>query len=159
MEIVYATNKEVNICNKLKSEAEQSFYTQEFLGESVVFKPWGYEYMHYEAEDKSSGSWFLHIKPNDGTSLHCHSHKTTVFHIVSGSIEMQFLDKPSKILKEGDTITLKAKVFHATVAREEGACLIEIESPSDKNDAIRYKDLRGRVGKRYDNKCSVMKYK
>ena len=49
---------------------------------TIVNKPWGYEYLAYENEDV--GLWFLNIKKNHQTSMHCHPKKTTGLVLLDG---------------------------------------------------------------------------
>ena len=42
---------------------------------TIVKKPWGYEYLVYENDEV--GLWFLYIAKDQQTSMHCHPNKTT----------------------------------------------------------------------------------
>jgi mannose-6-phosphate isomerase-like protein (cupin superfamily) len=124
--------------------------------ETVVAKPWGYEYLALEAEDSSICAWVLHMKNNGtGTSLHCHHHKKTFIHVLSGSIWVDTLTKHFT-LKAGESMWIDAATFHAMGALVNDTILTEIESPSYKPDAIRYKDKWGREYQEYESQCELI---
>ena len=56
----------------------------------IVDKPWGYEYLAYENEHV--GLWFLHIKKDHQTSLHCHPKKDTGLIVLDGAVDVSFLN-------------------------------------------------------------------
>lgn len=157
MRLVKATWKELRLCQILKSEIKPSRLANHDFTNTVMVKPWGIEYMNYEAEDKSCCSWFLHILPDQRTSMHCHATKWTFIHVIDGSIILRLLGRRPIHMKAGDSVILDKRVFHAMVANEEGVRLLEIESPSYKPDAIRYMDIMDRVGEPYESKCLVIK--
>jgi mannose-6-phosphate isomerase-like protein (cupin superfamily) len=154
--LIKATPKEIDICRLLQKKIEPSKLVQADFTNITMIKPWGMEYMNYEAEDKSCCSWFLHIKPNLGTSIHCHATKTTYIHVIDGSIVLRLLDRKPVIMKSGDSLLLEKKVFHSMTAQGEGARLLEMEAPSFKPDAIRFKDGLNRVGKNYEYKSKIL---
>ena len=56
---------------------------------NIVKKPWGYEYLAYENDDVAL--WFLYIKKDHATSLHCHPNKTTGLILLDGEAKVSFL--------------------------------------------------------------------
>jgi mannose-6-phosphate isomerase-like protein (cupin superfamily) len=115
----------------------------------VVNKPWGYEYLMYKNNFVSI--WVLYIKKDHGTSMHCHIDKKTALTLLAGEAVCTTLEKGFN-LKPGDGIVLNKKVFHSTQAiSEEGIILMEVETPSKKEDLLRLGDTYGRVSKGYES--------
>jgi mannose-6-phosphate isomerase-like protein (cupin superfamily) len=115
---------------------------------NIVKKPWGYEYLAYENEDV--GLWFLNIKQNQSTSMHCHPTKTTGLVLLDGIAEISFLgDK--RILQGLDKAMIRRGLFHQTKALSEEVLLLEIETPKDKHDLVRLSDAYGRESKPYED--------
>lgn len=114
----------------------------------IVEKPWGYEYLAYENDDV--GLWILHISPNQSTSMHCHPTKTTGLLLLSGEAEVSFLaDK--RMLTTLDKVMIRRGLFHSTKAiSDDGVCMLEIETPKDKQDLVRLNDPYGRISKPYE---------
>jgi len=116
---------------------------------NVVKKPWGYEYLAYE--NKHAAIWFLYIKYNHATSLHCHPNKTTGLILLDGQAETSFLNNSNK-LNPTNKVMIRKGLFHSTKAtNERGAWIFEIETPVDKQDLVRFKDSYGREGKPYED--------
>lgn len=116
---------------------------------NIVKKPWGYEYLTYQNDFVAL--WLLHIKYTHSTSLHCHSKKTTGLFVISGEVEVSFFNNTSR-LGPGDKIMIRKGLFHSTKAiSEKGAYVLEIETPVDKHDLIRFRDSYGREGKPYED--------
>ena len=57
----------------------------------VCIKPWGYEFLCYESTN--IGMWFLNIKYNNFTSLHCHLEKDTIIFVLEGLLEIETIDQ------------------------------------------------------------------
>ena len=75
----------------------------------VIEKPWGYEYLAYENDEV--GLWFLNIKKNHKTSMHCHPKKTTGLILLDGIAEVSFLaDK--KIIAAPNKLILMCFLLH-----------------------------------------------
>ena len=116
---------------------------------NIVKKPWGYEYLMYENDNVAL--WFLHIKKGEQTSTHCHPSKTTGLALLDGRANVSFLSD-IKSLKPLSKIMIRKGLFHSTQALSEGgANVLEIETPVDKNDLVRFKDSYGREGKPYED--------
>lgn len=116
-----------------------------------VNKPWGYEYLAFEC--KMSATWFLNLTYNEKTSLHCHPKKKTGFVLLDGEVEIDLGFYKKKILKAPDKIMIRPGLFHCTKAiSKEGAKILEIESPVDKEDLVRFKDEYGRENSPYEGK-------
>ena len=99
---------------------------------SIVKKPWGYEYLCYENEHV--GLWFLYVEKDQQTSLHCHPKKTTGLILLDGEAEISFLaDK--RTIKSIDKLMIRRGLFHSTKSLSDGGSFIfEIETPVDKKD-------------------------
>ena len=116
---------------------------------NVVKKPWGYEYLAYENDE--CALWFLHIKENQRTSMHCHPKKTTGLVLLDGEAVVSFLNNEN-LLTPVSKIMIRKGLFHSTRASsEKGAFVFEIETPVDKYDLVRLKDSYGREGKPYED--------
>ena len=94
---------------------------------SIVKKPWGYEYLAYENDEV--GLWFLNIKRNQSTSMHCHPTKTTGLVVLDGIAELSFLSD-KRILQGLDKVMIRRGLFHQTKALSEHLLLLEIERAS-----------------------------
>ena len=116
---------------------------------NVVKKPWGYEYLAYENDE--CALWFLYIKENQRTSMHCHPKKTTGLVLLDGEAVVSFLNDEN-VLTPVSKIMIRKGLFHSTRASsEKGAYVFEIETPVDKYDLVRLKDSYGREGKPYED--------
>lgn len=116
---------------------------------NIVKKPWGYEYLAYENDDVAL--WFLHIKENHATSLHCHPNKTTGLILLDGEAKVSFLNNATT-LNSTNKVMIRKGLFHSTKAiSDKGISLLEIETPVDKQDLVRFKDSYGREGKPYED--------
>jgi len=115
---------------------------------NVVKKPWGYEYLAYENDNV--GLWFLDIKKNQSTSMHCHPTKTTGLVLLDGIAEVSFLSD-KRILQGLDKVMIRRGLFHSTKALSDSALVLEIETPKDKQDLVRLSDKYGRESKPYED--------
>ncbi len=121
----------------------------------VISKPWGYEYLLFE--NYNIGIWFLHIKYNECTSLHCHPNKKTGLIILNGEAEVYFLNNKI-ILKSNDKTMIWPGVFHSTLAKSKnGIDILEVESPKNKFDLVRIKDRYGRENTKYEGESKWYK--
>ena len=117
--------------------------------DNVVKKPWGYEYVAYENEH--CALWFLHIKDQHSTSMHCHPNKTTGLTLLDGGAVVSFLNNKN-VLTPHHKIMIRKGLFHSTEAVDErGAWVFEIETPVDKGDLVRLRDSYGRQGQPYED--------
>ena len=115
---------------------------------NIVKKPWGYEYLAYENDQV--GLWFLNIKKDQSTSMHCHPTKTTGLVLLDGIAEISFLgDK--RILQGLNKAMIRRGLFHSTKALSDSALILEIETPKDKHDLVRLSDKYGRESKPYED--------
>ena len=109
----------------------------------VIQKPWGYEYLIFETDDVAI--WILSIKPGHQTSLHCHRKKKTALVVLSGSVEISGMSS-SSTMEVGHASIIEACAFHRSKSiSADGSFVIEIESPVDKQDLVRFKDSYARV--------------
>jgi len=120
---------------------------------SVVNKPWGYEYLMFE--NKEVSIWILYLKQNQSTSMHCHPNKKTSLIVIRGEVLCTTLEGFSR-RKEGEGLVIESSVFHTTKGiSKRGAIIMEIESPPNKRDLVRLKDLYGREGKGYEGEAQM----
>ena len=118
------------------------------LQNSVVYKPWGYEYLVFQ--NYSAPVWYLHIKCGEATSLHCHPKKKTGLLLLSGEAVISFLNDQHSLKALGKMV-IRPGLFHSTRAvSPEGITLLEIETPVDKANLVRFEDGYGRKGKAYE---------
>jgi mannose-6-phosphate isomerase-like protein (cupin superfamily) len=114
----------------------------------VVNKPWGYEYLWYQ--NPSVAVWMLYLEKSKATSLHSHLRKRTSLIVVSGQVVCSTLEDRHK-LSMADSVVLEPCVFHTTQAiSDEGAFVIEVETPPMKGDLVRLKDNFGREKSGYE---------
>jgi len=120
----------------------------EHYKEKVVVKPWGYEFLIFENEYVAV--WFLFIKKDHSTSMHCHPSKKTSLTLLSGKALCNTF-RHRNFLSAGDSLIIDAAVFHSTKALAlNGISLIEAETPPDKLDLIRLEDAYGRENYGYE---------
>jgi quercetin dioxygenase-like cupin family protein len=125
------------------------------LDDFVVKKPWGEEFLIYR--NKNLAMWFLKIEKDQKTSMHCHPKKNTGLILLDGMAKISFLNN-SITLKGLDKVMIFKGRFHSTAAiSHSGAFILEIESPEDKFDLIRFKDSYGRKNKKYEGKENYYK--
>ena len=114
-----------------------------------VIKPWGFEYLMYCNEQ--AALWYLHLKPGESTSLHCHPRKKTGLVLLAGEAEVSFLNDSTR-LRALSRLMIRPGLFHSTKAlSKEGIVLLEIETPRDKENLVRLEDSYGRKNKPYEN--------
>lgn len=114
----------------------------------IVNKPWGYEYLMYENEHVAI--WLLYLKPNAQTSMHCHPRKRTSLLVLEGNVSTSTLESDFSLTPLQGLI-IDSGVFHSTKAlSQQGAYVVEIETPPDKTDLVRLKDEYGRKESGYE---------
>jgi mannose-6-phosphate isomerase-like protein (cupin superfamily) len=114
----------------------------------VVNKPWGYEYLMFE--NKEVAIWMLYLGEGQRTSMHAHPNKKTTLIVIRGEVRCSTLEGFFK-RKEGEGLVIESSVFHTTQAvSKNGAIIMEMESPPNKRDLVRLKDLYGREGMGYE---------
>jgi mannose-6-phosphate isomerase-like protein (cupin superfamily) len=135
--------------NLSRVRTEASKHANEFdYSNVVVNKPWGYEYLWYQ--NPSVAVWMLYLENGRATSLHSHLRKRTSLIVVSGQVVCSTLEDRYK-LNMADSIVLEPCVFHTTQAiSNEGAFVIEVETPPMKGDLVRLKDSFGREESGYE---------
>lgn len=108
----------------------------------IVRKPWGYEYLMYQNE--LVGVWFLAIRQEARTSLHCHPLKKTGLILLDGEAKVSFLND-SKHLKALSKLNIAKGVFHSTAGLSPGGIsVIEVETPREKENLVRLDDAYDR---------------
>ena len=118
------------------------------LQNMLVHKPWGYEYLVYQ--NTSVAVWYLKINEGEATSLHCHPRKKTGLILLSGEAVISFLND-SMPLKSPGKLVIRPGLFHSTKAVSSGGIgVLELETPVDKEDLVRFEDGYGREGKAYE---------
>jgi mannose-6-phosphate isomerase-like protein (cupin superfamily) len=114
----------------------------------VVNKPWGYEYLLYENDQVAI--WVLYLKNGAQTSMHCHPKKKTSLFVLDGAVKTSSLCD-SHALGCRDCVMIDKATFHSTASdSDDGAFIMEIETPPEKTDLVRLKDEYGRENKGYE---------
>jgi len=114
----------------------------------VVKKPWGYEYLIFQ--NSNVAGWVLYVKNGAQTSMHCHPNKKTSLVVLQGEVVCS-TPKLELNLGAGDGLLIEKGVFHQTRGTSaKGAFVLEIESPINKRDLVRFKDQYGRERQGYE---------
>ena len=122
----------------------------------VVKKPWGNEYI--VCKNRKTATWLLNINYNKKTSLHCHPKKKTGFILLSGKVEVMLGFYEKRILNAPSKLMIRPGLFHSTKClSKKGAVVLEIETPINKDDLVRYKDNYGRENTPYEGKNKMIK--
>ena len=122
----------------------------------VVTKPWGSEYI--ACENNTTATWLLKIKKNHKTSLHCHPKKKTGFIVLDGKVEVELGFYEKVKLKAPSKLMIRPGLFHSTKAlSKNNATILEVETPIDKNDLVRFKDNYGRENRSYEGRNKMKK--
>tara|TARA_Y100000590_G_C15642176_1_gene985406 strand:- start:215 stop:898 length:684 start_codon:yes stop_codon:yes gene_type:complete len=122
----------------------------------IVNKPWGYEYLIYN--NKKLAITLLNINYMQKTSLHCHSKKKTGFILLSGTTEINLGFYNRESFSAPSKTMIRPGLFHSTRAlSQNGAQILELETPIDKDDLIRFEDKYGRLKENYQGKSKIEK--
>lgn len=121
---------------------------------NVVKKPWGFEYVLYRNKDLCIT--FLNINPKQSTSLHSHIFKKTGFLVLQGEAEIQLgLYKTQREkFKAPSKVMIRPGLFHqiSNYSKTKTLIALEFETPTGKQDLIRFEDRYGRSNKKYEGK-------
>jgi mannose-6-phosphate isomerase-like protein (cupin superfamily) len=144
---VYPSLNDFENLSRLK--VESSDFANNFDYRNIVVnKPWGYEYLWFQQEKVAI--WFLRITKGQATSLHCHAKKRTSLIVLDGAIQCTTIDDKYQ-LNTLESVVLEPCVFHSSMATaEEGAFIMEIETPPMKGDLVRMHDAYGRQNSGYE---------
>ena len=120
-----------------------------------VIKPWGSEYKIYS--NSISSTKLLRINSDKSTSLHCHPIKKTGFVLIKGEVEVDLGFYNTKKLSPISRLMIRPGLFHSTKnLNKDTATILEIETPIDKDDLVRFKDNYGRENQPYEDKKSMV---
>lgn len=131
----------------------------EIYDKGIVKKPWGFEYVLLRDKNFVSVT-LLNIYYKKQTSLHCHPKKKTGFIILKGNARVQYgiYKENTKKYKPLSRLVMRPGLFHSLKSiTKNGLIALELESPVDKNDLIRFRDNYGRVSKSYEGKNYIKK--
>jgi len=137
------SEKDIESLKHIASSRElKSFEQPQDYKNKVTLKPWGHEFLIFE--NNCVAIWYLHIRREHSTSMHCHPRKKTALILLSGrALCNTFLHR--NFLSAGDALMIDAAVFHSTKALSlEGIFLVEVETPPLKTDLARLDDNYGR---------------
>jgi mannose-6-phosphate isomerase-like protein (cupin superfamily) len=123
-----------------------------YFNKEVIKKPWGFEYVALKNKNNLCLT-YLYINPKQKTSLHCHYKKKTGFIIISGnaSVQLGLYKNTIKKYEAPDKLMIRPGLFHQIKnIGKKPLEILELESPYDKFDLIRFEDYYGREKKRYE---------
>jgi quercetin dioxygenase-like cupin family protein len=106
----------------------------------IVEKPWGREI--WVAENKKYAGKILEIKKGTRTSLHYHKVKEETMYVFEGEMRVRDKDDREKVVKKGESITLKPNEVHRLYAVED-LKILEVSTPQ-LDDVVRVADDYGR---------------
>ena len=90
--------------------------------------------------------------------MHCHQIKKTGFIVLKGRVEVQLGFYKKIILNGPAKLMIRPGLFHSTKSISKGgANILEIESPVDKDDLVRFKDNYGREDTPYEGRNKMKK--
>ena len=127
----------------------------------VCVKPWGHEFLIYE--NKKIGMWFLNIKKNTGTSLHCHFNKDTYIIVLEGCAKITLINNEIRYINCMESIYIPKYKFHSIKSFSDNVIVLEIEifsntvNFSDKNDLLRIDDDYNRKPVGYESSVNFEK--
>ena len=128
--------------NQTKKSKLTYFFDQNFFKNKVFIKPWGYEFLIFA--NKNISVIILCLNPFGSTSFHCHPEKNTSITVLDGSIKVK-LTNIFSLLNKNCSIELGKGIFHqSSNLSNKKAILMEIETPTLKEDLLRYDDPYGR---------------
>ena len=144
---VYPSLNDFENLSRLKVESSDFANNFDYRN-NVVNKPWGYEYLWFQNEKVAI--WFLRVTKGQATSLHCHAKKRTSLIVLDGEVQCTTIDDKYR-MKTLEAVVLEPCVFHSSMATaEEGAFIMEIETPPMKGDLVRMHDAYGRQNSGYE---------
>jgi mannose-6-phosphate isomerase-like protein (cupin superfamily) len=113
----------------------------------AIRKPWGFEYPCYK--NAFIDVWEMRIFPGHSTSFHCHPGKDALKIVLEGEPHLETFSGNER-LAAGNFRLVKGNATHRNVNKgKRVARIIEIESPPDKRNLIRFEDIYGRRGTPY----------
>jgi len=127
----------------------------------VCVKPWGHEFLIYQ--NNKIGMWFLNIKKNTGTSLHCHFNKDTYIIVLDGCVKITLINNEVRYINCMESIYIPKYKFHSIKSFSDNAIVLEIEifsstvNFSDKNDLLRIDDDYNRKPVGYESSVNFEK--
>lgn len=115
--------------------------------DDLIGKPWGREYRVYD--DAFVDVWLLALTAGASTSLHCHPRKDTVLLCLHGHGAVTTGDGRRAPIAQGTVLQIDQGAMHRSTAISD-LMLVEIETPRDKLDLLRFEDEAGRRGSGYE---------
>ncbi len=114
-----------------------------------VKKPWGFEYKIYSND--TSSTKLLCIKSGKKTSMHCHPVKKTGYILLKGSVDVDLGFYERRTLCSISKLMIRPGLFHCTHNNtDKDSIILEIETPIDKDDLVRFQDKYGRENEPYE---------
>jgi GDP-L-fucose synthase len=148
------TPKDENVYSEIKENSKKTCSQPDNYKNIVVLKPWGYEFLVYE--NSSVAVWFLYIKNNFSTSMHCHPNKKTSLVVLDGNAYSNTFAERT-YLDSNEALIINKGVFHSTKSlSRDGLLMMEIETPPDKTDLVRLRDRYGRQNNGYEGTSEMV---
>lgn len=113
----------------------------------LVRKPWGFE--RQLIDNGTVAVWHLRIEAGQSTSMHLHKRKRTALVVLGGVATVRFMSG-GLCAEPLDKVQFYPMQYHQTSANGQPLDLLEVETPSDKDDLVRLEDQYGRAGKGYE---------
>lgn len=114
-----------------------------------VIKPWGSEYKIFT--NNISSTKLLKINEGKKTSLHCHPIKKTGFILLDGKVDVDLGFYNTSTFNSISKLMIRPGLFHCTSNNyDKVSTILEIETPIDKDDLVRFKDEYGRENTSYE---------
>lgn len=136
------SDKDIKVLNSIDIDLKSLIKDDHDYSKEIIHKPWGWEYEVFSNKDVAI--WILHIYPHSATSMHCHPNKQTVLTVLKGEVLCTNIDTMYGLYPE-DKVLIEKATFHQTGTILTSAVVMEIETPVNKNDLVRFKDLYGRA--------------
>tara|TARA_Y100000590_G_C15426348_1_gene903384 strand:- start:102 stop:860 length:759 start_codon:yes stop_codon:yes gene_type:complete len=130
------------LANQRKKSNLTYFFDQDFFKNKVFVKPWGYEFLIFS--NKYISIIILCLDPYGSTSFHCHPEKNTSITVLQGGTKVT-LSNSFLFLKKNHSVDLGKGIFHKSSNLSNfKTILMEIETPTLKEDLLRFDDDYGR---------------
>ena len=114
-----------------------------------VIKPWGSEYKIFT--NNISSTKLLKINEGKKTSLHCHPTRKTGFILLDGKVDVDLGFYNTSTFNSISKLMIRPGLFHCTSNNyDKVSTILEIETPIDKDDLVRFKDEYGRENTSYE---------
>ena len=149
------TSQDIELFNRLVDIPKKQHIAPAHYRSCVILKPWGYEFEMFD--DRMHAMWMLCIKPGQATSMHCHQYKFACFIPVRGEVSIRSLTE-KWVIGSPQSMSASPKAFHSIGNETDSdVFMLEIETPTGKQDLIRAEDGYGRFREGYEGETSIIR--